>query len=43
MDYVGERDTMQKWVDAKSDEDLRQYKAEKNALTIDGKPTGLPV
>ena len=42
MDYAGERDTMQKWVDGKSDEDLRVYKAERNTLTIDGKPTGLP-
>lgn len=40
MDYVGERDTMQKWVDAKSDEEIRAYWPERNATTIDGKPTG---
>lgn len=42
MDYAGERDTMQKWVDAKSDADLRSYWVEKNTATIDGKPTGVP-
>jgi len=40
MDYAGERDTMQKWVNAKSDQDIRTYWIEKNARTIDGKPTG---
>jgi len=43
MSFEGERDTMQKWVDDKSDAQLRAYKAEKNQQTIDGKPTGLPV
>lgn len=42
MDYVGERDTMQRWVDAKSDDDIRAYWVEKNSRTIDGKPTGVP-
>lgn len=42
MDYTGERDTMQKWVDAKSDDDIRAYWIEKNTVTIDGKPTGVP-
>lgn len=42
MDYAGERDTMQKWVDDKSDDNLRAYWVEKNSTTIDGKPTGLP-
>jgi hypothetical protein len=43
MDYREERPTMQKWVDAKSDADLRDYWVEKNTRTIDGKPTGVPV
>ena len=43
MDFVSDRDTMQKWVDGKSDEDLRQYKLERNMVTIDGKSTGLQV
>jgi len=41
MEYAGDRDTMQKWVDGKSDADLQTYKKERNTLTIDGKPTGL--
>lgn len=43
MDYAGERDTMQKWVDGKSDADLLTYKKDRNTVTLDGKPTGLPV
>lgn len=42
MDYNRERDTMPKWVEAKSDQDLRTYWAERNATTLDGKPTGVP-
>jgi hypothetical protein len=42
MDYVGERDAMQHWIDARSDDDLRAYWVEKNSVTIDGKPTGVP-
>ncbi|WP_299079933.1 pyridoxamine 5'-phosphate oxidase family protein [uncultured Ruegeria sp.] len=41
MEYQSERDTMQKWVDGKSDDDIRAYWVEKNQHTIDGKPTGL--
>ncbi|WP_406645149.1 pyridoxamine 5'-phosphate oxidase family protein [Aliisedimentitalea scapharcae] len=43
MEYVSERDTMQKWVDGKSDDDIRSYWAEKNTRTLDGKSTGVPV
>ena len=42
MEYTGERDTMQKWVDARSDDDIRAYWAERNATTIDDLPTGVP-
>lgn len=42
MDYVDERDTMPKWVAARSDADLRQYWIDKNATTLDGRPTGVP-
>jgi hypothetical protein len=42
MDYVGERDTMQKWVDGKSDDDIRTHWVESNATTLDDKPTGAP-
>ena len=40
MDYKGERDTMQNWVDQRSDDDIRTYWAERNTHTIDGRPTG---
>jgi len=43
MEFQGERDTLRKWADDKSPEDLRAYKIEKNQKTIDGKSTGLPV
>ena len=43
MEYQSERDTMQKWVDGKSNEDILTFWAEKNQKTIDGKPTGAPV
>jgi len=42
MDYASERDTMQKWVDDKSEDDIHTYWVEKNTVTIDGKPTGVP-
>lgn len=42
MDFVSDRDTMQKWVDDKSDEDIRTYWVERNATTLDGKPTNAP-
>jgi len=41
MDYAGERDTMQNWIDQRSDNDIRTYWAERNATTIDGNPTGI--
>lgn len=43
MQYQSERDTMQKWVDGKSDAGFRTYWADKNGQTIDGKPTRSPV
>lgn len=43
MDYAGERDTMQKWVDDKSDAELRDYWRNRNTETLDGKPTNVPV
>lgn len=43
MDYVGERDTMQRWVDSKSDAQIRTHWVEQNTHTIDGQPTGMPI
>ncbi len=42
MEYLGERDTMQKWIDERSDAEIRAYWAERNATTLDGAPTGIP-
>ncbi|MBF9032220.1 pyridoxamine 5'-phosphate oxidase family protein [Rhodobacterales bacterium HKCCE3408] len=42
MDYAGERPTMQHWVDQRDDDAFPVYWAEKNAVTLDGKPTGTP-
>jgi hypothetical protein len=38
MTYEGERDTMSRWIDGKSDEQLAAYRAEKNAYSVDGLP-----
>jgi len=43
LDYVGERDTLEKWNDDKGEEGIRRWWAEKNAVTLDGAPTGIPV
>ncbi len=41
MDYVGERDTMDRWADSKGAEGLVEYQCEKNAVSLDGLPTPL--
>jgi hypothetical protein len=40
-DYVGQRDTLARWADAKGEEGLAAYRAEKNARSIDGLVTPL--
>lgn len=42
MEFRSDRDTLDKWTAGKSDDDLRAYWLEKNATTLDGKPTGIP-
>ncbi len=37
-DYAGERDTLVKWCEAKSDEELTRYREKKNARSLDGLP-----
>jgi len=39
--YCGERDTLVQWAMQKGSAGLRQYRAEKNRLSIDGLPSGL--
>lgn len=41
FDYVGERDTMARWAEAKGEDGLVAYRLEKNTHSIDGLPTGL--
>jgi hypothetical protein len=41
MEYTAERDTMQRWIDDKSDAEIETYWSERNSVTIDGKPTGI--
>jgi hypothetical protein len=40
FDHVGERPTLDRWAEAKGEEGLRAYRAEKNAMSLDGLPTG---
>ncbi len=40
-DYVGERDQLTHWAEAKGDQALEQYRREKNSTSIDGFPTGM--
>lgn len=42
MDFSGPRDTLEKWAEQRSEADLRTYWTERNARTLDGKPTGAP-
>jgi hypothetical protein len=41
MDYVGERDTLDRWTEAKGEEAIVEYRREKNSLSIDKLPTPL--
>jgi hypothetical protein len=40
-DFVGHRDTLQRWEKQKGEEGLRQHWTQYNQSSIDGKPTGL--
>ena len=41
MDYVGERDTLDRWAEAKGEEGIVEYRREKNSFSIDKLPTPL--
>jgi len=41
MEYVGERETLMKWAEAKGDDALIEYRKEKNVCSIDGLLTPL--
>jgi hypothetical protein len=40
FDYAGERDTLDRWAAAKGEDGLKTYRREKNAVSLDGLPTG---
>lgn len=40
-DHVGPRDTLDRWAASKSEEELDAYRRQKNAVSMDGLPTGL--
>lgn len=40
--YHGERDTLLDWARKKGEDGMRDYRREKNMISIDGLPTGLP-
>ncbi len=41
-DFQGERSTLKEWAQKKGEEGIKAYQKEKNNLSLDGKPTGLP-
>jgi hypothetical protein len=43
FDYVEDRQTLTKWAAAKGDEGLAEYWRTKNAVSVDGFPTGISV
>ena len=40
FDYAGERDTLRRWALSKGEAGLKEYRQQKNAVSIDGLPTG---
>ena len=43
MEYVGDRDTLTRWAEAKGEDGLVEYVCEKNVESIDGLPTPLGI
>ncbi|MGA0600234.1 hypothetical protein ACO2Q3_05955 [Caulobacter sp. KR2-114] len=41
FDHVGERDNLRRWAEAKGEDGLDDYRREKNAVSLDGLPTGM--
>ena len=41
FDYVEDRDTLDRWASAKTEDQLEAYRRKKNTLSMDGLPTGL--
>ena len=41
FDYVGDREQLTHWAEAKGEAGLEEYRRQKNAVSIDGLPTGM--
>ncbi|MFC1717446.1 pyridoxamine 5'-phosphate oxidase family protein [Candidatus Poribacteria bacterium] len=41
-EFVGERDGLLRWFENSGEEEMEKYRQRANAVSIDGKPTGLP-
>jgi hypothetical protein len=41
FEYVAERPTLTRWAEAKGEAGLEEYRRSKNAVSIDGYPTGI--
>ena len=42
FEYQAERNSMDNWASTKSNADIIAYRLEKNRVSLDGLPTGLP-
>ena len=42
MDFTGQRELMDSWATKKGPEGVERYQQEKNRVSLDGYPTGLP-
>ena len=42
MDFKEERQVLTMWAEKRGEQGIKDYWAEKNQLSIDGKPTGMP-
>lgn len=38
MEFVGERDRLVRWTESRTDEELDQYRRDRNAVSVDGLP-----
>jgi Pyridoxamine 5'-phosphate oxidase len=43
FEFTGERDTLDRWAEAKGPEGIVEYRAQKNVVSMDGLSTGYPV
>ena len=41
FEYLGDRDTLEKWAEKKGEQGIREYWQEKNSTSLDGLPTDI--